>query len=92
MARDVKTPWENMREAGELSVIGLTLVIATGIGYYIGHRLEQAWPDWKPWGGVIGALIGIAAGFLEMARTVRRITRRMEQQDDNRGKTEDRPF
>lgn len=91
MPENPKSSYSGLREAGELSVIGLTLAIATGIGYYIGHRIEQVWPGLKPWGGVIGALAGIVAGFLEMARTVRRITKRMEQQDADRGKTERRP-
>ncbi|MBM3264307.1 MAG: AtpZ/AtpI family protein [candidate division Zixibacteria bacterium] len=90
MPENLKSSFESLRDAGELSVMGLTLAIATAIGYYIGHRVEQAWPVLEPWGGVGGALVGIAAGFTEMARTVKRITRRMERRDENREKP-DRP-
>ena len=78
MNQDSDNQWELLREAGELSVIGLMLVLATAIGYYIGYRIEQHWSHIEPWGGVIGALAGIVAGFMEMFRVVRRITRRME--------------
>ena len=56
MARDTQGKWQYMREAGELAVIGLTLVFATAIGYFLGHQVELAWPEWNPWGGVVGAM------------------------------------
>lgn len=82
MANGTKPPFENIREAGELSAMGLTLVFATIIGYYIGYLIEQRWPVLAPWGGLSGALTGITAGFLEMARTLRRISRRLEQKKE----------
>lgn len=81
MNQDSGNRWALMREAGELSVMGLTLVLATAIGYYIGYRIERHWPHITPWGGVIGALVGIIAGFVEMFRSVRRITRQMEKRN-----------
>ena len=84
MAKKTKAPMENIREAGELSAIGLTLVFATIIGYYIGYLIERRWPGVAPWGGLSGALIGITAGFLEMARTLRRISRRMDQKKEDK--------
>jgi F0F1-type ATP synthase assembly protein I len=89
MPEKPKSSFENMREAGELSVIGLTLVFATAIGYYIGHWIEQKWPGLKPWGGVTGALVGIVAGYLEMIRTLRRINRRLEKQNERRKHRDD---
>lgn len=82
MAKETKAPFENIREAGELSAMGLTLVFATVIGYYLGYLIERRWSGLAPWGGLSGALIGITAGFLEMARTLRRISRRMEQKKE----------
>ncbi len=78
MARDTQGKWQYMREAGELAVIGLTLVFATAIGYFLGHQVERVWPDLKPWGGVVGAMLGVVAGFLEMARTLKRLNRKIE--------------
>ncbi len=69
------------RESGELSIIGLTLVFAIVIGYFLGSRVEQHWPHITPWGVLTGVFLGIAAGFMEMFRTVRRISRRMDNQD-----------
>ncbi len=78
MERNTQGRWQYMREAGELAVIGLTLVFSTAIGYFLGHQVELAWPEWKPWGGVVGAMLGVVAGFLEMARTLRRLNRKIE--------------
>ena len=78
MGRNTQGRWQYVREAGELAVIGLTLVFATAIGYFLGHQVELAWPEWKPWGGVVGAMLGVVAGFLEMARTLKRLNRKIE--------------
>ena len=81
--------WQYMREAGDLAVIGLTLVFATAIGYFLGHQGELLWPNWKPWGGVIGAMLGVVAGFLEMIRTLKRLNRKIEAAE--KGKTDGSP-
>ena len=81
MAKDSKTPGSSLKDLSELSVIGLTLVIATIIGYYVGHWAEARWPFIQPWGVLAGIIIGIVAGFIEMFRTIRRIERRMNQSD-----------
>ncbi|MEE2708193.1 MAG: AtpZ/AtpI family protein [Gemmatimonadota bacterium] len=70
-----------LRETGELSIIGLTLVFAIMIGYFLGSGLEQYWPHIKPWGVLTGVFLGITAGFMEMFRTIRRISRRVDNHD-----------
>ncbi|MBI4531906.1 MAG: AtpZ/AtpI family protein [Candidatus Latescibacteria bacterium] len=71
------------RTAGEMSIVGLTLVVATTIGYFaggwIGEKIGEA--TGKTWGGMIGALLGIAAGFIEVFRAVARYTRELEEED-----------
>jgi F0F1-type ATP synthase assembly protein I len=80
MPSNPKDRFSSWRTAGELSTIGLTLVFATAIGYFlgvwIGGRLGNS-----TWGGFAGAAVGIAAGFVEMFRAVVRYTRRMEAED-----------
>lgn len=73
-----------LRLVGELSVVGLTLVIATAIGYFLGVWIGGHLGS-SVWGGVVGALIGVIAGFVEMFRTVNRYMRQLgEEQEQGR--------
>ena len=56
---------------GELSTIGLTLVLATVIGLAGGYALDR-WLGTKPWLTLIGLGFGIAAGFVNLFRAVNR--------------------
>ena len=56
---------------GELSTVGLTLVVATVIGLAGGYYLDR-WLRTSPWLTLIGLLLGIAAGFVNLFRTVKR--------------------
>ena len=59
---------------GELSTIGLTLVLATVIGLAGGYFLDR-WLGTKPWLTLIGLGLGIAAGFVNLFRSVKRAER-----------------
>jgi ATP synthase protein I len=65
---------------GELSSIGLTLVIATVIGLAGGYFLDR-WLGTEPWLMLIGLGFGIAAGFVNLFRSVSRAGRDL---DDSR--------
>ena len=78
----MKQDVEPIREIGELSVIGLTLVIATLIGHYLGNRVDEYWPHLSPWGMVGGLGVGLAAGFTEMFRIIRRASSRLDAQHE----------
>jgi ATP synthase protein I len=65
---------------GELSTIGLTLVIATVIGLAGGYFLDR-WLGTQPWLMLIGLGFGIAAGFVNLFRSVSRAERNL---DDSR--------
>ena len=64
----------------DLASIGITLVLAIVIGYFggkwIGGKLGSA-----DIGSYIGFAIGVAAGFLEMFRSVARWNRQMERME-----------
>lgn len=62
--------WKSL---GELSTIGITLVLATVIGLAGGYYLDR-WLGTAPWLTLIGLLFGIAAGFVNLFRTVQRDT------------------
>ena len=55
---------------GELSSIGLTLVLATVIGLVAGYYADR-WLGTKPWLTLVGLLFGIAAGFVGLFRTLK---------------------
>jgi ATP synthase protein I len=65
---------------GELSTIGLTLVVATVIGLAGGWYLDK-WLGTGPWLTLIGLGFGIAAGFVNLFRSVKRAERDL---DDSR--------
>lgn len=67
----------------DLASIGITLALAIVIGYFggkwIGGKLGNA-----DIGSYIGFAIGVAAGFLEMFRSVARWNRQMERMEKKR--------
>ena len=67
----------------DLASIGITLVLAIVIGFFggkwIGGKLGSA-----DIGSYVGFAIGVAAGFLEMFRSVTRWNRQMERMDQQK--------
>jgi ATP synthase protein I len=61
---------------GELTSIGMTMVLATVIGLVAGHYADQ-WLGTSPWLMLLGLALGIAAGFVSLFRAVRAAERRM---------------
>lgn len=51
-----------IRMLGVLSTVGITMVIATVIGFYIGHWLDRVFGT-APWLTLIFLLLGLVAGF-----------------------------
>jgi ATP synthase protein I len=60
-----------LRNAAQLSAIGLTLVLATVIGFGMGFLLDR-WLGTRPWLMMLFTILGIVAGFVEMIRAVTR--------------------
>ena len=56
---------------GELSVVGIALVLCTVIGLAGGYYLDR-WLGTSPWLTMIGLVFGIAAGFVNLIRSVNR--------------------
>ena len=62
---------------GELSSIGLVLVLATVIGLVGGYYLDR-WLGTSPWLLLVGLVLGIAAGFVNLFRSVTRADRDLD--------------
>jgi ATP synthase protein I len=58
-----------LRQLGVLSGVGLTLVVATVLGLAGGYYLD-GWLGTSPWFTLVGLLLGIAAGFVNLFRAV----------------------
>jgi ATP synthase protein I len=56
-----------VRQLGVLSGVGLTLVISTVLGLWGGHLLDR-WLGSSPWLMLLGLLLGIASGFVNLFR------------------------
>ena len=62
---------------GELSTVGLTLVIATVIGLVGGYYADRLLGT-SPWLLLLGLALGIAAGFVNLFRSVSRADRDLD--------------
>jgi len=62
---------------GELSSIGLALVICTVIGLAGGYYADR-WLGTSPWLLLLGLALGIAAGFVNLFRSVSRADRELD--------------
>lgn len=54
-----------------LLTVGMVLVASIVIGYFLGSTLDRRL-DTTPWLTVVGVLLGTAAGFVQLFRTVAR--------------------
>jgi len=69
------------RLLGSLSTVGITLVVATVIGYYMGKYLDGVFGS-SPWLTILFLLFGIAAGFKNLYDQAKKI----QNLDDDPGK------
>jgi len=63
-----------IRLMGVLSTVGITMVVATVIGYFAGHYLDRIFGT-DPWLMIVFLLLGIAAGFKNLYMQTKKIIR-----------------
>ncbi len=61
-----------IRQLGKLSIIGIEMVVATFVGLAIGLYLDGKLGT-KPWLTILFLIFGIAAGFRNVFREIRKI-------------------
>ena len=59
------------RSMMNLMTVGIVLVACVGLGYFLGSTLDKKLGT-SPWCTIAGVLLGSAAGFLQLFRTVSR--------------------
>ena len=62
------SPW---RSLGMLASVGITFVVATA-GATIGGYFMDRWLGTTPWFTLIGIGVGVAAGFRDLFRSIKR--------------------
>jgi F0F1-type ATP synthase assembly protein I len=60
-----------LKSAGLLLAIPTLLIVSPIVGYFVGS-LADRWLKWDPWGGIVGLMLGFAAGGRETYRIYRR--------------------
>ena len=60
-----------LRTAGLLLAIPTLLIVSPMVGWSVGNLLDR-WLGWNPWGGIVGLILGFAAGGRETHRIYRR--------------------
>ena len=64
-----KNMGESLRAAGALSTVGLSFVLALGMGFWLGTVLDR-WLGTKPLFTIACFFLGLAAGILNVYRIV----------------------
>jgi ATP synthase protein I len=62
-----------LRHFARAGTIGFHMVISTFVGYLIGSQLDK-WLVTSPWFTITFLILGIAAGFRELASITKRIS------------------
>jgi F0F1-type ATP synthase assembly protein I len=70
-----RNPW---REYGKYGAVGLELLLSIGVGYYLGHFLDERFFGGKGWATGIGFLLGVYAGFKGIWRAAKKMQRDVE--------------
>ena len=67
--RMTKNVGESLRAAGALSTVGLSFVLALGMGFWLGTVIDR-WIGTKPLFTIVCFFFGLAAGILNVYRIV----------------------
>jgi ATP synthase protein I len=67
-------------QASKVSYLGIFFGVAVTIGFFFGRWLDAKLHS-QPWFTIVGALIGIAAGFKELYRIARQYQKNESQED-----------
>ncbi len=71
---DESTEKPKFRKVAELSSLGLMLPSSIAVGLFIGYQLDKLF-DSQPWMLIIFLLLGIASGFLNLFRGLKKYSK-----------------
>ncbi len=61
-------------EWGKVLTIGFEVAVGVALGYYVGHWLDGKY-GWGPWGTLVGAMLGLAAGMYLLIKEALRMNK-----------------
>ncbi|MBM4353609.1 MAG: AtpZ/AtpI family protein [Deltaproteobacteria bacterium] len=73
-----KSYGKQIRSTVSYSTVGIEMGLSVGLGYLLGDWLDSRF-GWEPWGMIALVLLGSAAGFVGLARALKR----MKKQEDD---------
>lgn len=53
------------------SSLGIEIAVAIGVGWWVGHKIEQSYAEWRPWPSTLGFFVGCGAAVMAMRRVIR---------------------
>jgi F0F1-type ATP synthase assembly protein I len=66
----------------QASSIGLSMVLALGLGFALGWWVDSRWPQLSPWGKMGGLVLGIAAAYRNLFVMFNRLNRPPDKRPD----------
>ncbi len=83
--KKLQTKSTTMDTLATAGTIGLHMVSGPIVGFAIGYGLDT-WLDTSPWFKLVFFFVGIGAGFLNVYEDSKRLLRKMQAEDDERGR------
>jgi F0F1-type ATP synthase assembly protein I len=59
---------------GQFLSTGFETAVGVALGYFVGHWLDGKY-GWAPWGSLVGAMLGMAAGMYLLIKEALRMNR-----------------
>lgn len=73
----------NSRDLASLSSLGISMVVSTVVGLGLGILLDK-WLSTAPYLTLIGFFLGVAAGFRQIVKEIRRLNDAKEKHKEHR--------
>ena len=59
---------------GQFLTLGFETAVGVALGYFVGHWLDTKY-GWDPWGTLVGAMLGMAAGMYLLIKEALRMNK-----------------
>jgi F0F1-type ATP synthase assembly protein I len=59
---------------GQFLTLGFETAAGVALGYFVGHWLDRKY-GWEPWGTLVGAMLGMAAGMYLLIKEALRMNK-----------------
>jgi F0F1-type ATP synthase assembly protein I len=77
--REPQDPYSGLRRGGLLLAIPTLLIVSPMVGFFLGNMMDR-WLKTPPWFGILGLVLGFAAGGRETYLIYRRYQTEVEEE------------